>query len=111
MVNLGVYYGATLLNSTDLVESSNKNSIKLEYYGTEKQEKEANDQTLYGISIIKKEYCNDKVKYEKNTVDNVTTNENIIIKIIETLKNCKVTPIGLEDVLTDLLKQPEFQET
>ena len=109
MVNLGVYYGATLLNSTDLVESNNKNNIKLEYYGTEKQEKEFEEQTLYGISIVKKEYCNNKVKYEKNTVDNVTTNENIIGEIIKTLKNYKVTPIALEDVLTELLKQPKFQ--
>ena len=110
MKNLGIYYGATLLNSTDLVESSNRNRIKLEYYGTQKENlEETNEPTYYGISIVKKEYENDKISFEKNTIDKVTTNENEIAKIIKILKSCKVTPIGLEDVLTDLLKRPDFE--
>ncbi len=111
MKNLGIYYGATLLDETDLVETSNRNKIELEYYGTEEHGiKQAKDQVYYGISIIKKEYEQDKVKFEKNTIERVSTNESKVIKIIETLKNYKVTPIGLEDVLKDLLKQPSFQE-
>ena len=37
MKNLGIYYGATLLDETDLVESKNKNRIILEYYKNKKR--------------------------------------------------------------------------
>ena len=40
MKNLGIYYGATLLDETDLVESKNKNRIILEYYKNKKRAEE-----------------------------------------------------------------------
>ena len=63
----------------------------------------------YGIEIVKKEYGKDEIKCEKNSVNKISTNESKIINIIEKLKSNKVTPIGLNDVLLDLLKQPQFQ--
>ena len=42
-------------------------------------------------------------------IKNISSNENKIRRIIELLKTYKVTPIGLNDVLTDLLKTREFQ--
>lgn len=110
MKNLGIYYGATLLNETDLVESNNNSKILLEYYGIKKHGIEKTKlKTFYGIAIVKKEYNKDKIKYEKNSINKISTNENIIRNIIETLKTNKVTPVGLNDVLTDILKRPEFQ--
>ena len=112
MNDLGTYYGATLLDEIDLLETSDQNRIELEYYGTEKHSNnKSKEQTFYGISIVKKEYKQDKIKYEKNTIDKISTNENIVENIIAIMKQHKVTPIGLEDVLRDLLKKPEFQET
>jgi len=105
------YYGTTLLNETDLVESSNNRKMELHYYETKEHSiKRFKKQTFYGIEIVKKEYEKDKVKLEKNSIKKVSTNENIIKQIIEMLEIHKVTPIGLEDVLTDLMKQPQFQE-
>lgn len=110
MKNLGIYYGCALLDETDLVETKNKNRIELEYYGTEKRNRyRFKNQMFYGVSIIKKEYEDDKIKFEKNIVEKVTTDEGVISKVIETLKKHKVTPISLNDVLEDLLKQPEYQ--
>jgi len=104
----GIYYGITLLDETDLLEANNRNKIELEYYGTKKYN--IKNEAIYGISIIKKEYIKNKIKFEKNTIERISKNENIVKKIIEIMKEHKVTPICLEDVLRDLLKKPEFQE-
>ena len=52
----------------------------------------------------------DEIKFERNIIEKITTNERKVVRIIEKLKNCKVTPIGMEDVLSDMLKQKAFQE-
>ena len=57
MRNLGIYYGATLLDETDLVESNNKNRIILEYYKVKKHGlNRVKLKTFYGITVVKKEY-------------------------------------------------------
>ena len=111
MKNLGNYYGATLIDTTDLVDTSNKNRIILEYYKNKKHSlKKVKLKTSYGIKVVKKEYKEDKVKLESNTIKQISTNEAKIKNIIKVLKTYKVTPIALNDVLTDLLKTSEFQE-
>lgn len=112
MKNLGIYYGATLLDETDLVESKNKNRIILEYYKNKKSSiKILKPKISYGVTIVKKEYEKDRIKLETKEVTQISTNENKVQSIIELLKTYKVTPIALNDVLADLLKQPEFQES
>jgi len=108
--NLGIYYGATVLDETDLVESENDCKILLEYYGNKKHSiDKIKLKTFYGITIVKKEYGKDEIKYEKNSINKISTNESKIKNIINILKENKVTPTGLNDVLIDLMKQPEFQ--
>lgn len=103
MASLGTYCGATLLNKN---ETNIKNNIKLEYYSIEREINiKSEAKTLYGISIIKKEYCENRVSFEKSSVEKVSTNRNVVMSIIKVLKNCKVTPIALKDVVEDLLKQ------
>lgn len=103
---LGTYYGATVLNEKRLVETNMKNRIKLEYYATEKPICVKEEYEIaYGISIIKKEYCKNRIKCEKNSVEKISTNKRKIKDIIKMLKEYEVTPIALEDVLEDLLKQ------
>ena len=105
MNHLRNYYGATLLNETDM------NRIILEYYKNKIYTlNRAKLKTFYGITIVKKEYKNNEVKFEKNTIKQISTNENKVKNIIQMLKTYQVTPIALNDVLTDLLKTPEFQE-
>ncbi len=102
MKNLGTYYGSTLLQE----EASNKNKIELEYYKTKRRSLMLTSRkTFYGIAVVKKEYIEDKVKLEKSIIKEITTSERKIVNMIEKLKKYKVTPVGLEDVLTDLKKQ------
>ena len=108
MKNVGVYNGATILDEHDLVDGEHK--IMLEYYKTKKHYiKEAKLKTFYGIKIVKKKYGKDKIIQEESSINKISTNEIKINKIITELIKNKVTPIGLEDVLTDLLKMPQYQ--
>lgn len=103
---LGTYYGATLLNENTLEETNMKNKIELEYYATEKSVCiKSKKEIYYGISIVKKEYCKSNIKFEKYTVEKISTNKRRFKDIMKILKSCKVTPIALEDVLNDLMKQ------
>lgn len=107
MKNSTIYYGATFLEEKDLVESNTKNNIELKYYKIENYESRIlrKEKLSYGIEIVKKEYADKKVKIEKNKIEDITDNAAKVINIIETLKKYKVTPIGLQDVVSDLLKQ------
>jgi len=108
--NSKVYYGATFLDEKDLVEANVKNNIELEYYTTKnyKTNKLNKEKPIYGIEVIKKEYISEDVKVEKSRIDDISTNAQKVINIIESLKMYKVTPIGLQDVVCDLLKQKKF---
>lgn len=107
MKNSTIYYGATFLEEKDLVESNITNNIELKYYKIENYERKIlkKEKLSYGIEIVKKEYTDENIKVEKNRVENITDNAVKVINIIETLKKYKVTPIGLQDVVSDLLKQ------
>jgi len=108
--NSTVYYGATFLDEKDLVETNITNNIELEYYRTEncKTNILKKEKTSYGIEIIKREYILDDVKVEKSRLEDISTNAKKVINIIESLRMHKVTPIGLQDVVCDLLKQKKF---
>ena len=110
MKNSTIYYGATFLDEKDLVETNITNNIELEYYRTEncKTNILKKEKTSYGIEIIKREYILDDVKVEKSRLEDISTNAKKVINIIESLRMHKVTPIGLQDVVCDLLKQKKF---
>ena len=100
------YYGGTFLGEDDLKESNIKHRIELEYYTTKNyiSEVKENEETSYGIEIIKKEYIDNEIGIETGIKKQVSNNARKVIEIIDTLKKYKVTPIGLDDVLEDLLK-------
>ena len=106
MQNSRTYYGGTFLEEEDLKESNIKHRIELEYYTTKNyiNEVKENEETSYGIEIIKKEYIDNRIGIETGTKQQVSNNAKKVIEIIDTLKRYKVTPIGLNDVLEDLLK-------
>ena len=101
MGKLKTYHGETFLEKEDLAETNIKNKVQLEYYTI----KEANEkENIYGIEVIKTEYKKNGTYQEKNTRNDICDNSQKIVEIINSLKENKVTPIGLNDVLDDLLK-------
>lgn len=98
-----IYYGETRVNIKELIETNRKGFIKLEYYGTKQTVQ--NEHTEYGIEIVKKEYINKNFTQESNNISNITDDKKQIEEIITLLKRNKVTPIGLEDIICDLVRE------
>ena len=101
MIDFKTCYGMAYFDENDLKETQINHRVELEYYKTNKYEE--ND-FKYGIEICKKEYIDDNISVETNKIENITNNSDKVIEIISTLKKYKVTPIGLNDVLEDLMK-------
>lgn len=98
-----IYYGEERVGVKELIECNEKSFIKLEYYGTRKV---AKDKFIgYGVEIVKKEYRDNNLIKESKKISNITGNEGEMIELISILKRNKVTPIGLEDIIGDMLKE------
>ena len=89
------------MNKEELRKEGILYPIKLEYYKI-KDIKSKND--IFGVEIVKTEYINEKIKVERAIVDRLTNDENIENKVLDMLKRNEVTPIGLDDVVQDLVK-------
>ncbi len=98
------FYAGVVLNKEDL-KDSNSNRIELEYYKISRKNKTDVNKNVkvYGIEIIKKEYLGKRKLKEKQNIHNLTNDETIIDKILNILKVNKVTPIGLNDVIEEVL--------
>mgnify|MGYP000613959755 FL=1 len=94
------FYADVILNKEELKESDS-NRIELEYYKIAKNVKK--DQRTYGIEIVKTEYFNNKKLKESENIYNVTNNEDVINNLLSILKENQVTPIGLNDVVDEIL--------
>ena len=99
--------GMTYIENTEIPSGSINDRIELEYYKIRKSKFKmfGKPSKKYGIEIQKREYKDDNFKVETNSVNYVTKSRDKVIQIIDTLKKHKVTPVGLNDVLDDLLKQ------
>ncbi len=94
------FYADVILNKEELKESDS-NRIELEYYKIAKNIKK--NQRTYGVEIVKTEYFNDKKLKESENIYNVTSNEGVIDNLLSILKENQVTPIGLNDVVDEIL--------
>ncbi len=95
------FFGGMFMNKEELRKEGILYPIKLEYYKI-KDIKSKND--IFGVEIVKTEYINEKIKVERAIVDRLTNDENIENKVLDMLKRNEVTPIGLDDVVQDLVK-------
>ena len=94
-----------IFGTEKLKESTKKNPIELEYYKTCSNKNGLINESyeVYGVEIIKKEFIGNKINTESVCVENITRNETTLDKIMSILKNNSVTPVGLRDVINDLL--------
>ena len=66
------------------------------------------DNAKYGIKIVKTEYINDDVKTENKEIKHLSDNEEKTNQILEVLKRNEVTPIGVQDIMQDLLQDQKY---
>lgn len=96
------FFDGVFIDRQKLEEEDITYPIKLEYYKTAIDEE--NVETKYGIEIVKTEYLDGNVKIETKELKNITNDLAEENKILTLLRDNEVTPIGLEDVLEDLLQ-------
>ena len=96
------FYGDTFLEGREIIDSNIDHLIELEYYKTYTNTEEKR-KTIYGVEVIKKEHFPNEVIEESKMIDLLTVDEPTIDKIIKKLQDNKVTPIGLPDVISDML--------
>lgn len=94
------FYADVILNKDELKESDS-NRIELEYYKTTQKLKK--NQKIYGVEIIKTEYFNNTKFKESENIYNITNDEKVVDNLLYVLKKNCVTPIGLNDVVTEIL--------
>lgn len=94
------FYADVILNKDELKESDS-NRIELEYYKTTQKLKK--NQRIYGVEIIKTEYFNNTKLKESENIYNITNDEKVVDNLLYVLKKNCVTPIGLNDVVAEVL--------
>lgn len=102
MHNLGTFFGKTTINNED-AEQANFDRMYLEYYKNVNEREIKKDEKPYGVTIIKKTQIGKILEIEEKEVKNILNRENDVDNILKLLVEYKVTPIGLDDVLQDLV--------
>lgn len=102
MHNLRTFFGKTTINNED-AEQANFDRMYLEYYKNVNEREIKKDEKPYGVTIIKKTQIGKILEIEEKEVKNILNRENDVDNILKLLVKYKVTPIGLDDVLQDLV--------
>lgn len=102
MHNLRTFFGKTTINNED-AEQANFDRMYLEYYKNVNEREIKKDEKPYGVTIIKKTQIGKILEIEEKEVKNILNRENDVDNILKLLVEYKVTLIGLDDVLQDLV--------
>ena len=102
MHNLRTFFGKTTINNED-AEQANFDRMYLEYYKNVNEREIKKDEKPYGVTIIKKTQIGKILEIEEKEVKNILNRDNDVDNILKLLVEYKVTPIGLDDVLQDLV--------
>lgn len=98
------FYGAITFNVKNSKDVRENGKIELKYYkiiSTESSSKNKNNKK-YGIEVSKKHVYNNIITEEKKEIFNCIEKEEVVDRVLEMLKNNKVTPINVVDILEDL---------
>lgn len=94
------FFGRTIIDSSDSEEIRENEKIELEYYEIHNFS-EINERK-YGIEVIKKNENKEKFNIESKIINNISSKENEINKLLKILMLNKVTPISVDDVISDM---------
>ena len=104
------FFSSTFMNPKLLKEVGIHYPIQLAYYKITNKEAEKQQKAKFGIYIVKTEYKKENVKVEKKNIQYVSNDEKKIEEILNLLKENEVTPIAIEDVISDVSKNDRNQE-
>ena len=94
------FFGRATIDSSDYDDIDENEKIELEYYETHNLA-EKNERT-FGIEVVKTSNNNDKFNIESKIVNNISKEEKEIDRLLEILMINKVTPISVDDVISDI---------
>ncbi len=100
------FFGGMFIEEELLRKEGIYHPIKLEYYKIINDNKYKENKFRYGLEVIKTEYFPRDVKVEKNEIIELTNDENLIKKMLRILKENKVTPVEVEDVIQEIFTKP-----
>ena len=99
------FFSSTFIKKETLREAGIYHPIKLEYYKIiNEDEIIKQEKARFGIHVIKTEY-KEKVKIEDKEIQYLSNDEKRIEEILMMFKQNEVTPIAVEDVLSDFSKK------
>lgn len=94
------FFGRTVIDSSDSDELNFNEKIELEYYETHNLLKE--NEREYGIEVVKRNQKNEKFNIESKVVNNISKEENEVNRLLEILMVNKVTPVTVDDIISDI---------
>lgn len=102
------FYGSTFIKKEELEEEGISYPIKLEYYKIiNEDEITRGEKSRFGIKVIKTEY-REEPKVEEKEVRYLSNDEKRIEEILEIFKRNEVTPISVEEIISDFGKKAIF---
>ena len=101
------FFGCTFMSREELANIGVEYPIKLEYYKTQTNEEEVKNQKdiKYGIEVIKTSYIEEKVNVERTCIPEIIKDETKVERMLNILKEHKVTPSSAPYSIEDLLKE------
>lgn len=96
------FFDGVFISKEKLDEAGLEYPIKLEYYKTLEEE---NVEAKFGIEVVKTEFFNGNVRVETKELKSITDNEEEQNRLLSILRNNEITPIGVDDVLQELLQE------
>ena len=94
------FFDGVFISKEKLDEAGIEYPIKLEYFKTSGEE---NVESKYGIEVVKTEYLDGNIKIETKEIKNILNSREKQEEILTILRNNEVTPVGVEDVLEELI--------
>ena len=100
------FFGGKFIEKEKLMEVGIQYTIKLEYYKKINEDQFVKRQNAkFGIAVVKTEYIPNNTRIENKEITYLSDDEQKVEKILKLFKENEVTPISVEDVLSDLSKE------
>lgn len=105
-IKVTTFFGGVFIDQETLKTAGINYPIKLEYYKRiNEDELFESNKAKYGVNIVKTEYKNDKTTVEQKSIKYLTNDEKRANYLLRILKENFVTPIELDDIVSDFSKQ------